>query len=224
MNEKNFQDESNLEANSKRIAGDLHDDFGSLLTGFKLSLRELSLKFPGNMYLEKSTGLLEESIGKLREVSLDLFPPELEAEGLNVAIETLVERMNAFTMLTIKYTPSFDDSAFELEKARLVYRVVQELTTNAIKHSSASIIEIGIVSKVTRLFIELRDNGSGFDFDNAKTKRKSSGLKHIQSRLELLNGILFVESKPGSGTHFFINIPLRHLTHGANKQNQNHSS
>jgi two-component system NarL family sensor kinase len=216
---KNLQDESNIETNNKRIAGELHDGFGSLLTGFKFSLRELSLKFPGDTQIEKSTLHLEHSIVKLREVSLNLFPPEMETHGLIVALEMLVERMNTFTGIAIHITTSFDDSDFELEKARLVYRIIQELMTNAVKHAESSVIEIGLVSKISRLLIEVRDNGKGFDFESAKRYMQSSGLKHLQSRIDMLNGILFVDSKPGAGTHYFINIPTRQLQHGSKQQN-----
>lgn len=219
IKEKNLQDESNIEANNKRIAGELHDGFGSLLTGFKFSLRELSLKFPGNELIEKSTIHLEQSIDKLREVSLNLYPPELETYGLNIAIEMLAERMILFTGINIQYNSSFDHTGFHREKMRLIYRMVQELMTNAIKHAEASVIEIGIVEKNGRLLIEVRDNGKGFDFESAKLFTDSSGLKHFQSRIDLLSGILFVDSQPGSGTHYYINIPTRQLQHGTKQQN-----
>lgn len=214
MRAKSMQDESNMEAYNKRIAADLHDDLGSLLTGLKLSLRELSLAQPDNTLLDHSAGLLERSISRMREVSLNLTPRELQGEGLHAAIESFVERMDG-AVVHVRYTASsFDDFSFNIEKSMLIYRVIQEMTTNAIKHSGATLIEIGIAARFSRLIVEVRDNGSGFDYETASKKKNSSGLKNIQSRLELLNAVLSVESAPDKGTHYFINIPLRELKNG----------
>ena len=214
MKAKSFQDECNMEVDRKRIAADLHDDFGSLLTGLKLSLGELSHAQPGNILFEHSTTLLDQSLIRLRDISLNLVPRELESEGLHAAIETLVERINETGRFHVYYTSSFEDALFNIEKAMILFRVIQELTTNAIKHSEASGIGIGIAGRGGRLIIEVLDDGKGFDYETAQKQKKSSGLKNIQSRLDLLNGAVHVESGIGRGTHYFINIPIQQLISG----------
>lgn len=214
MKAKTFQDECLMERHKKRIAADLHDDFGSLLTGLKLSLQEFAQTQPHSPLLQSSTDLLEQSIVRLRDVSLNLVPPELEREGLSAAIEAMVERINVGGNIEVKYSASFKNDVFATEKAMLIFRVIQELITNAIKHSGAAKIEIGIATSTNRLVIEIRDDGKGFDYESALQKRGSFGLTNIQSRLDLLNAVLMVQSEFGKGTHYFITIPLQQLSHG----------
>jgi two-component system NarL family sensor kinase len=185
-----------------------------LLTGLKLSLGELSQGIPSNSLFSNSAELLDQSLVRLREISLNLVPRELETEGLHAAIESLADRINESKSIRVYYTASFPDKNLDSEKAMLVFRVVQELITNAIKHSGASKIEIGIARNSNRFIVEVRDDGKGFDYETALKKKKSSGLKNIQSRLDLLNTVLIVQSDTGKGTHYFINIPLTQLTNG----------
>ncbi|NCI51324.1 hypothetical protein GWC95_15455 [Sediminibacterium roseum] len=212
MNTKTFQDECNAEANNRKIAADLHDDLGSVLTSLKLSLRELLLKQPGNGLIENSTHLLEQSILTVKTVSFNLVPREIETGGLHAAVEALVERMNATALMDVYYKAVFDGTRFDKQKAMFVYRVIQEMVTNAVKHAGGSMIEIGIAQQINRLLVEVRDDGQGFDFESAVKKKNSSGLKNIRSRLDVLHAVLMVESNATTGTHYFINIPIKELT------------
>lgn len=214
MKAKTFQDECMMEKHKKRIAADLHDDFGSLLTGLKLSLQEFSQTQPRSSLLQTSTDLLEQSIARLRDVSLNLVPPELERDGLHTAIEALVDRINAIGGIQVHYSSALKNDRFDPEKAMLIFRVIQELITNAIKHSGARKIEVGIAANTNRLLSEVRDDGIGFDYQRALSKKGSSGLTNIQSRLDLLNAVLMVQSDNGKGTHYFITIPVQSLRHG----------
>jgi two-component system NarL family sensor kinase len=211
---KSFQDEYGMEADRKRIAADLHDDFGSLLTGLRLSLNELARREPSNSLFTSSSEQLNVSMLRLREISLNLLPRELENEGLSAAIESMVERLNQSNQIRVNFSTAVDVKHFDKQKAMLLFRVIQEITTNAIKNSGAGAIDIGIAQRNSHLILEIRDDGCGFDYETAYKKKNSSGLKNIQSRLDLLNAILIVESAAGRGTHYFINIPLKHLTHG----------
>lgn len=211
---KSFQDEYGMEEDRKRIATDLHDDFGSLLTGLKLTMNELARKDPSNSLFTSSSELVDLSIGRLREVSFNLLPRELEKDGLAAAVESFVERINETSMLKVKFSNTAKVKHFDNLKAMLVFRVIQEITTNAIKHSGASLIDIGIAKRGNHFILEIRDDGHGFDFEQALQKKKSSGLKNIQSRLDLLNGTLMVQSSVDKGTHYYINIPLRELSNG----------
>lgn len=215
MKDKSFQDEYNMEADRKRIAADLHDDFGSLLTGLKFSLTELAREDPSNSLLLTSSEQLSLSMSRLRDISLNLLPRELEKEGLNAAIESLADRINETKRIRVSFSSLPEVAHFDNHKAMLLFRVIQEITTNAIKHSGAGSIDIGIAKRGNHLILEIRDDGSGFDFEAACKKKYGSGLKNIQSRLDLLNGVLVVESGRGPGTHYFIKIPMQQLTNGS---------
>ncbi|MEO8174811.1 MAG: ATP-binding protein [Sediminibacterium sp.] len=215
LKSKSFQDECNLEVDRKRIAADLHDDFGSLLTGLKLSLNELALKDPSKLLFHSSTEQLNASLLRLNEISLNLLPRELESEGLNSAVESLVERINNSKRIRVNFSSTPETNQFTTHKAMLLYRVIQEITTNAIKHSKAGTIDIGIARRGNDLILEIRDDGSGFNYEQSLQKKNRSGLKNIRSRLDLLDAILIVESKTGIGTHYFIKIPLRQLNDGS---------
>lgn len=216
LRDKLFQEECLIEADKARIAKDLHDDLGSLLTGLQLSFAELAEKDRSNSLLVASTHQIGVSILRLREISLNLLPRELEKEGLNAAIETLVERINSFNRIQVNYLPVKDIEQIDKQKAMILFRVIQEVIANSIKHSQASVIDIGIALRRTYFILEIRDDGVGFEYEACLQKKNSSGLKNIQSRLEMLNAILSVESRHGIGTHYFITIPYRQVIHANN--------
>ncbi|MFW2477741.1 MAG: sensor histidine kinase [Sediminibacterium sp.] len=216
LRDKLFQDECLIEADKARIARDLHDDLGSLLTGLQFSFAELAEKDRSNPLLVSSTEQIGTSIHRLREIALNLLPRELETEGLNAAIESFVERINSVNRVQVNYLPVAGIEAIDKQKAMVLFRVIQEIVSNSIKHSNASVIDIGIVLDHSRLILEIRDNGTGFDYERCLQQKHHSGLKNIQSRIDMLNGIMIVESSGCNGTHYFITIPFRQLIHANN--------
>ncbi len=216
LRDKLFQDECLIEADKARIARDLHDDLGSLLTGLQFSFAALAEKDRSNLLLSSSTEQIGVSILRLREIALNLLPRELETEGLNAAIESFVERINSVNRIQVNYLPVAGIEAMDKQKAMVLFRVIQEIISNSIKHSKASIIDIGIVLDHSRLILEISDDGTGFDYERCLQQKHHSGLKNIQSRIDMLNGIMIVESSGGSGTHYFITIPYRQLIHANN--------
>ncbi len=216
LRDKLFQDECFIEADKARIAKDLHDDLGSLLTGLQFSFSTLAEKDRSNALLQSSTQQISASIQRLREISLNLLPRELETEGLNAAIEHFIERINIANRITILYTsiPAVDQ--IDKQKAMVLFRVIQEIVCNAIKHAKASVLEIGFALQLPYLQLEIRDDGIGFDFESCLQQKQSSGLKNIQSRVDMLHASLIVASSPGNGTHYFIRIPFQLLGHANN--------
>lgn len=216
LRDKLFQDECLIEVDKARIAKDLHDDLGSLLTGLQLSFAALAENDMSNAMLVSSTQQIGVSILRLREISLNLLPRELESEGLNAAIETFVERINSINRIQVNYLPVADFDQIDKQKAMVIFRVIQEVIANSIKHSQASVIDIGFALRRPYFILEIRDDGVGFEYEACLQKKNSSGLKNIRSRLEMLNGILRVESSHGIGTHYFITIPYRQIIHANN--------
>lgn len=212
LRSKSFQDESRVEFEKARIAADLHDDFGSLITGLQLSFSSLAERHVDDPLYSSTAHQLSVSLDRLRHISLNLVPRELEREGLLVAIESMVERINLSGRILVSLYSAIDLHFIQKEKAMLLFRVVQEILSNAIRHSNASQIEIGFAKSGNHLILEIRDNGRGFDYAICLGKKESSGLKNIQSRLELLQAVHFVESALGKGTHYFIRIAFKKLS------------
>ncbi len=216
MKDRSFREEKAIERDRKRIAFDLHDDFGSELTGLKFSLRELADKDPTNKALSQTASIIERSLSRLREISLNLTPREIECEGLHGAVEALMDRINETSRIAIQYSGELF-SNLETSRAIIVFRVLQEILANAIRHSQAARINLAILEKGNNLIMELKDDGLGFDYEQALVKPNSSGLKNIQARLDMLNAVLVIESAKETGTHYFITIPMKHLVqHGNN--------
>jgi len=216
LRDKLFQDECLIEADKARIARDLHDDLGSLLTGLQFSFATLAEKDRSNSLLQSSYQQIGTSIHRLREIALNLLPRELETEGLNAAIESFVERINSVNRIQVNYLPVTNIELMDKQKAMVLFRVIQEIISNSIKYSKASVIDIGIVLDHSRLILEIRDDGTGFDYERCLQQKHHSGLKNIQSRIDMLNGIMIVESSRGNGTHYFITIPYQQLIHANN--------
>jgi two-component system, NarL family, sensor kinase len=217
LRDKLFQDECLIEADKARIARDLHDDLGSLLTGLQFSFAALAEKDRSNPLLASSTEQIGVSILRLREIALNLLPRELETEGLNAAIERFVERINSVNRIQINYLPVAGIQEIDKEKAMVLFRVIQEIISNSIKHSKASVIDVGIEVHHLHFIVEIRDDGNGFDYERCLQQKHQSGLKNIQSRIGMLNGIIHVESSAENGTHYFITIPYLQLIHANNR-------
>jgi len=192
------------EAEKFRFAQDLHDGMGQLLTALRLSLVKSDQPEPS-----KSEFLVEELYVELRNLAYNIMPQTLLRKGLVDALRELAERLNS----SLK-DKSIGFSAFGLKKRlplkteQLLYRVVQELFANVLKHSSASSIDLNLVADAESVNILVEDNGNGFD-PAALGQSKGHGWANIQSRLQMLGATIVVDSRPGrSGTTFSIDLPL----------------
>lgn len=202
------------EAEQRRIARDLHDEVGALLSVTKMSFNGLSRKLTDKTLtaeLSKSKKLLEESILTVRRISKELISTSLEKFGLVAAIEDFLNIVKDASDLNINFETNFqNDTKLIKNQELMLYRIVQELTNNALKHSGATEIEVRLTHKpneeVKLLFF---DNGSGFDVAaiNAKTDG-GLGLKNIESRVKVINGSLSIISNQEIGSRFNVRVPL----------------
>jgi signal transduction histidine kinase len=197
-----------LENERKRIASDLHDELGPLLSAVKLQINNLETKFPEDLVLiEKSSQHINVIIKKLREISNDLMPNTLLRKGLKTAIEEFIESSLQVYRLPVKFICE-ESLQLDQDKEINIYRMVQEILHNTIKHAKASLLIIQISVQDNRLFLMTADNGAGFDYI-AKTKDNAGlGLRNLQSRTEVMGGELTCFSETGRGTTYTIEIPL----------------
>jgi signal transduction histidine kinase len=192
----------------KRIATDLHDSLGPLLSAVKLNINSIEMEHPEDKdVIAKSGRYLDEIIGSLREISYNLLPNTLERKGLAEAIKEFINQINNKSSVNIQFFV-IRECAVPKEKEIHIFRMIQEILHNTIKHAGARNLQIGLSEEQGNLLLFTKDDGKGFDVEKAKTNIKGLGLKSLESRVEILNGIFSLESRPGHGTNYFIKIPL----------------
>lgn len=195
------------EEERSRMAKDLHDGLGGLLSGIKLTLSSMK----GNMILQekdvqlfsKSIGQLDNAITEMRRVAHNLMPEALLKFGLHEAIQDFCDSINESNTVKVKFV-QLGMGTMEKSTEVVLYRIIQELSNNAIKHAAAKnvLIQIDIHEKGITLTVE--DDGKGFDVSAAV---KGAGLSNVQSRVDYLKGAIHIHSGIGEGTSVNIEIP-----------------
>lgn len=191
------------EEERSRLAKDLHDGLGGLLSGVKFSLSNMKdnlIVTPDNMAVfERSLDMIDTSIKELRRVAHNMMPEMLTKFGLDEALKDYCNTVNATKLLAVKYQSLGMETRFDKANEIIVYRIVQELLNNILKHAEASEVFVQLIRQDDRLNIVVEDNGKGFDTAILE-KSKGAGWVNIRSRVEYLKGQLDVNSEPGKGT------------------------
>jgi signal transduction histidine kinase len=197
-----------LEKERSRFAKDLHDGLGGLLSGVKLTLSSI----PGNIVLSdknsasftKAISQLDTTITELRRVAHSMMPEALLRFGLSEAIQDYCDGINESNAVRMKFTQIGLNQPLDKPVEVTLYRIIQELTNNSIKHAAAKNIFIQLNKHEQGLMLTVEDDGKGFD---ASRISKGAGLNNVQSRVDYLNGTMEIISKPGEGAAFTIEIP-----------------
>ena len=193
-----------------RLAKDLHDGLGGLLSGVKFSLSNMKNNLiitPDNMAVfERSLDMLDTSIKELRRVAHNMMPEMLTKFGLDEALKEYCNTINATNLLVIKYQSIGMDTRIEKSAEIIIYRIIQELLNNIMKHAAAKEVIVQLVRDGGRLNIIVEDDGKGFNTAILKNN-KGAGLTSIQSRVDYLKGQLDIHSEPGKGT--LVNIEFK---------------
>lgn len=197
-----------LENERKRIASDLHDELGPLLSAVKLQINSLDASNEEDQeVIYKSSLHIDSIITKLREISNNLMPNTLIRKGLQRAIHEFTEHAQQASGLRIQFV---SDQPLDLDQQKEInlYRMVQEIVHNTIKHAGASILIIKMVIEENRLLLMTADNGKGFDYFSKLRDNPGLGLRNLQSRAEVMGAELSCQSEPGKGTMYTFEIPL----------------
>jgi len=204
-----------LENERARIAADLHDELGPLLSAIKLKLSSIDTQSQDDeKTMDQATEHITDIIHRMREISNDLMPSTLLRKGLTYAIEEFIYKFSApvpggksITSMVINFKHR-NIPELTKEKAINVYRMVQEIVHNAIKHSKASVLEIELKINDGKIILLTQDNGTGFDYQSAINENRGLGLLSLVSRSDVMEGDLYIESHPGKGTNYTIEIPI----------------
>lgn len=198
-----------LETERGRIASDLHDDLGPLLSVIKMNLHLLDTKDKNDlMILGKTSTHIDHTSKRLREISNNIMPYTLQKKGLVTAITEITELLAEGNGLSIEFKNSVTDLAITKEKEVHIFRLFQEVLNNTIKHANASEINIHLYGEKNELNILIKDNGCGFDKEKVMDQGKGLGLQNILRRAGILKGKVYLETVPGSGTEYHFRIPL----------------
>lgn len=204
-----------LEAEEKereRIAQDLHDGVGQMMSAVKINLSTFNnrLQFQAPEDRVKFEGVIElvdESCKEVRAISHNMMPNALLKAGLATAVREFVNRIDESVLEVNLYTEGLQERMHS-DTETILYRVIQECVNNVIKHAAATRLDISIIRDADGISVTIEDNGRGFETTNAGVF-EGIGLKNIYTRISYLKGHIDFDSKPGKGTVITIGIPYK---------------
>jgi signal transduction histidine kinase len=194
-----------------RIAAELHDGIGHLVCAAKLNMSAVNAAdAESSEILENALNIIDDAAKEVREISHNIMPLALSELGLIPAIRELIYRLNKPGTVEIKFKFSPEKIQLQDNLSVALFRTVQEILNNMIKHASASLIEISLKADDKTISLKLSDNGKGF---NVAEIAKSEGLgwKNIKSKIEIFNGEFQLLSASGRGTQVYILIPIQFI-------------
>ena len=198
------------ESEHKRLAQELHDGVGQSLFSVSVALQAVESFVKDNpklnTYIEEVQHELQKVMDDVNSYSHQLRPHSLDQLGLEPTIRMMIENMmKNLPSLTIEFVTEGLDRCAPVVEINL-YRVVQEALHNVVKYANASYVQIRIVKDKTHIYMDIHDNGIGFDRDNIESE--GLGLKHMEERVDLLDGKFEIHSTLGKGTTINIVVPL----------------
>ena len=198
------------EQERSRLAKDLHDGLGGMLSGIKHSManmKENLIMTPENAAaFERSMDMLDSSIQEMRRVAHNMMPEALVKFGLDTALKDFCNDINQSGALNVSYQSiGMENEVVEQTTAIAIYRIVQELLNNTIKHTSAKNAIVQLSKEQSKITITVEDDGKGFD-TSLLNKTRGMGWSNIQNRVEFLKGKIDVHSKVGKGTSVTVEI------------------
>jgi signal transduction histidine kinase len=203
------------EEEKRRIARELHDELGQLLSAIKINLKAMG-RMPERAQerserIVDAIALVDEMIGHVRAMALDLRPPLLDELGLVPALRGYAEGQSVRTGVAIGVEANADAETLRPDTAIAAFRIVQQAVHNTLQHASASRITVSVRADANRLLLSVRDDGRGFDVAEALQRAASGrhlGLLGMRERVEALGGSLGIDSAPGQGAEIRASVPL----------------
>lgn len=198
---------STLEKERQRIASDLHDELGPLLSAVRIQINHLEQRNDEDIQIISFANKhIDDILARTREISYNLLPNTLVRKGLVKALDEYVNKLHDVHDLDILFHG--DEIRLEKEKEVNIYRIIQEIIHNTVKHAGATRLDIRLKRKGNILLLMTADNGNGFNYDEQVERNNGLGLINLQSRTEVLNAKFSYESEPGTGTKYIFEIPL----------------
>lgn len=206
-------------AERRRISRDIHDDLGRLLNGMRFDMTWLHKRctaLPNTSERREITdklsdliGLADRTLSSVRRISATLEPVPLDEVGLISAVHTYAQNFETNTGIAcaVAASPTLDDFTFDDHSASNIFRIIQELLTNAARHAEASLVTITLTLTDDMVVITVEDNGKGIT-DQAIKHPSSFGIVSMEERALLIGGIFTITGQPGAGTCAKLTIPV----------------
>ncbi|MDN3655604.1 sensor histidine kinase [Ferruginibacter paludis] len=195
-----------------RLAKDLHDGLGGMLSGIKYSFNSMKgnlvMTPETNKAFERSLDMLDSSIQEMRRVAHNMMPETLVKFGLDAALKDFCSDINQSGALQLNYQSiGLNNVPIDQTTAITIYRIVQELVNNTLKHAAASTAIVQVTKSTGELSVTVEDDGKGFDAA-ILNQAKGIGWSNIQNRVDFLKGKLDIHSQPGRGTSVLIELSV----------------
>jgi PAS domain S-box-containing protein len=199
------------ELERRHLARELHDEIGQVLTGLRLTL-ERNRRLPADELrasLAETQEFVRELTAQVRDLSLRLRPTMLDDFGLLAALLWHLERYTAQTGVRVSFEHRGLERRLAPEVETAGYRLIQEALTNVARHAGVAGCVVRVWLDQGVLYLQVEDEGRGFDAERVLSRGASSGLSGMQERVELLGGRFAVESAPGQGTRLLAELPVQ---------------
>lgn len=194
-----------------RIAREIHDELGHLLTALKHDIESLTNQSDLSMEAVKSEleimiGMIDSLIDSVRKIATELRPGILDHLGLFPAIEWKIRQFRLRTKICCTFTLGKMEVTFDKNETTIIYRIFQEILTNIIRHSKATHVRVLLNKKDNYFVLKVIDNGVGFQPDSS-TQTNSLGLMGMEERALSIGGELHINTAPGKGTTIKFLLP-----------------
>ncbi|MCC6900267.1 MAG: HAMP domain-containing protein [Polyangiaceae bacterium] len=207
-----------------RIARELHDELGQLLTSLKMELSTVcrvcsrdGYPAAGDVAITKMSEQIDSAIDSVRRISSELRPPVLDRLGLAAAVDWLVRDCRSRSGLSIALHVTDLPEPLNGLVAITVFRIVQEALTNVVRHAGATEVSVDLVCDDSTLSLTIHDNGKGIDMASAEGPQ-SLGILGMRERIHLLGGSFSIHGDPGAGTTISVEVPREPPGTGANEE------
>jgi len=208
------------EEERKRVALEIHDGLGQMLTALKYGIEKMSDTVSdttkAQQHLKEVGQLVSQIITEARTISFDLMPAVLNDFGLSSALKLLSTQTSTNTGIPVSFVTNWSVQRFAKNIEIGLYRVAQEAIHNALKYAAATEITVELWLKKKFIHLNITDNGNGFNLENGPDFTSQNGLAHgisnMKARTFIINGEINIVSQPGEGTQIHVKIPLLSLS------------
>ena len=202
------------EGERKRVASELHDSIGQDLLVVKNEIQQFMIDSgEPDGRLNRVSSLVQESIERVREISSNLHPHQLDRLGLRAALGSMIETIGNSSPIRITFSMDEIDQTLSRDSRINLFRIIQEAVSNIVRHSEATNATIDVRTDHSDLSVMIVDDGKGFDLEMREAAaggRLGFGLSGMAERARLLGGALTISSRPGAGTTLDLRIPINH--------------
>ncbi len=211
-----------LEKEHKRIAADLHDELGPILSAAKFKITEVEPpSHEDRELLTQANDHINNIIIRIREISNGLMPNTLLRKGPMHAIEEFIQAMHSTFSFKIELLP-YTVPLLSQQQAINIYSILKEIIHNTHKHAKATRLKIQLFRQADRLVIITTDDGIGFNPKKMAKENPGLGLQNLLLRTEMLGATMFLDTKKGKGTKIIIEIPVKNKTTNTDENKHSH--